>query len=348
MLEADRIQALQNTQSPPTTSKPTPAPKPKKIKQTVPSEAMAFNMYWETNPPSVSQKKQAQKYFTKDNKAQFLRSVALFRKFPEGDVPEVAFVGRSNVGKSSLLNALVNAGDKEILARTSSTPGCTRTMNLYGMGGKEGVRIKLGKNNGHDRIVGIGGMLIVDLPGYGEGSLSEWGTEIMKYLTKRKQLRRVFILIDAVHGVKSKDLSLLASLRLAGVPHQVILSKLDRLYVPSAKKLERISRAPGAKGVEPLGSLEGTREKFTKIREDIEPGVGAGALGELIGVSAEVCVDGNMLGMDNVRFAVLQASGFKFAQEGPKKKSKSSTATMDGKDNEDSSPKRPGLQTVWA
>ncbi|KAH7135572.1 GTP-binding protein engB, partial [Dendryphion nanum] len=282
--------------------------------------------YWETTPPTISEKNQSRTFFTQKATPQFLRSIARFREFPESDVPEVAFVGRSNVGKSSLLNALVNsnAGTKSaILARTSATPGCTRTMNLYGLGPKDGgVRIKPGKNNGHDRIVGVGGVLLVDLPGYGEGSLAEWGAEIMKYLTRRKQLRRVFVLVDALHGVKEKDLSLLAALRLAGVPHQVVLSKVDRVYVPKAKRLDRISKGVVSKLVQPLGTLEEARERMLDVKETIQPAVGAGALGELLSVSAEVRVDENRLGVDGVRFAILRAAGFRFEVESASGKQK--------------------------
>lgn len=270
-----------------------------------------LHWYWETIPPTATQKQQADQWFTKQAKPQFLRSVALFRQFPVSDVPEIAFVGRSNVGKSSLLNALVNADIKQGLARTSKTPGCTRTLNLYGVGPHDGVRVKPGKNNGHDRIVGVGGLMIVDLPGYGEGSLAEWGTEIMKYLVNRKQLRRVFLLVDAAHGIKDGDRSLMHSLRLAGVPHQVILSKMDRVYLPKGKDIKRMDNK-AKNTLEPRGSVEGVIQKMKEIQEEIQPPTGAGALGELLSVSAEVNVGGRKLGIDAVRVAVLQAAGVKF------------------------------------
>lgn len=304
--------------NPTTPSKPQPqpaAPRPasKKSKEPKPLELTNdLHAYWETLVPSPEAKSDADIYFTKKAKPQFLRSVALFREFPVSDVPEVAFVGRSNVGKSSLLNALVNVDIKEGLARVSKTPGCTRTLNLYGVGPQDGVRIRKGKSGGHDRIVGIGGLLIVDLPGYGEGSLSEWGTEIMKYLTKRKELRRVFVLVDAAIGLKDGDRSLLASLRLAGVPHQVVVSKLDKVYLPvSAREMTRFD-GKARNSCRPKGSPEDLLKKMEKLREEIKPPQGAGALGELLGVSSEVVVDGKRLGLDAVRVAVLQAAGVKF------------------------------------
>ncbi|KAF1935095.1 hypothetical protein EJ02DRAFT_460658 [Clathrospora elynae] len=267
-----------------------------------------FNWYWESFPPTIAQKTQANHFFTNHGKnAKLLRSVAQFRLFPESDVPEVAFVGRSNVGKSALLNAIVNADIKSLLARTSATPGFTKTMNLYGLGAGNGVSIKK-QPSGRDKIFGLGGLTIVDMPGYGEGSLSSWGVEIMKYIQSRKQLRRVFVLLDAEHGIKDKDRSLLASLRLAGVSHQVILSKLDKLYIPQAKEIKRHD-GKSLHRLRPKGSPEELRQTMEKLKNEIKPPVGGGALGEILGVSAETLVDGKRLGIDHVRFAVLKAAG---------------------------------------
>ncbi|KAF2874326.1 GTP-binding protein engB, partial [Massariosphaeria phaeospora] len=274
----------------------------------------SYNWYWETIPPTISQKSQSNHFFTKAINPRFLRSVAYFRHFPASDVPEIAFVGRSNVGKSSLLNAIVNADTKALLARTSRTPGFTKTMNLYGIAPGNGVSIKSGNDKAgtHDNIVGVGGLTLVDMPGYGEGSLSAWGVEIMKYLQGRKQLRRVFVLIDAEHGIKDKDRSLLASLRLGGVPHQVVLSKLDKLYIPQGKEIRGVEKTGKAR-LTPRGTLEELRKRMERIKSEIKPPVGGGAIGELLGCSSEVLVDGRRLGIDPVRFAMLQAIGYNFS-----------------------------------
>lgn len=279
-----------------------------------------FNWYWETIPPKGLETVRADDFFLKSQKSQnpptLLRSVAYFREVPESDVPEVAFVGRSNVGKSSLLNAVVNAGMKDLLARTSATRGFTKTMNFYGIGPESGVTLKKDKS-GRDKISGPG-LVIVDMPGYGEGSLVSWGVEIMKYIQSRKQLRRVFVLLDAEHGIKDKDRSLLASLRLAGVSHQVVLSKLDKLYIPEGRFTANPHQRPNPK---PKGTLEAVRKMMKDLKPTLNPPVGGGALGEILACSSETMVDGKRVGLDHVRYAVLKAVGL----EKKRKKRKQTT-----------------------
>jgi GTP-binding protein len=133
----------------------------------------------------------------------------------------------------------------------------------------------------------------------------------MKYLMNRKQLRRVFLLIDASHGVKDSDRSLMSSLRLAGVPHQVILSKVDRVYLPKGRDITRFDNK-AKNSLKPFGSVETISKKMEEVKAEIKPPKGAGALGELLSVSAEVLVGGRKLGIDAVRVAVLQAAGVQF------------------------------------
>lgn len=266
-----------------------------------------FNWYWETRQPTYPEKVRADHFFLKNrNPPTLLRSVARFMEVPESDVPEVAFVGRSNVGKSSLLNAIVDANVKDLLARTSATRGFTKTMNFYGIGPGTGVTLKKDEN-GRDKITGTG-IVLVDMPGYGDGSLLSWGIEIMKYIQARKQLRRVFVLLDAEHGIKDKDRSLLASLRLAGVSHQVILSKMDKIYVPAVQNKK-------SNKVKSRGTVDALRKKMEGLREDINPPVGGGALGEILACSSETLVDGRKLGLDHVRYAVLKAAGLERTPE---------------------------------
>jgi len=120
-----------------------------------------------------------------------------FRELPLSSVPEVVFLGRSNVGKSSLLNALVHRTGLK-LANVSSKPGRTKTLNAFGVGGEGGVRwsrtIQKEKADGDENEeqqramwVGKGGLVVLDMPGYGKGSREAWGKEIIKYLYQRKQ-----------------------------------------------------------------------------------------------------------------------------------------------------------------
>jgi GTP-binding protein len=147
-----------------------------------------LNYYRDTTPPNGQQLNYANSIFTKDVKTSYLFSAAKFRDVPESDVPEVAFLGRSNVGKSSLLNSLFNRPNHP-LANTSSKPGRTRTMNAFGIGqaSSGGVILKPKTGNQHAKVIGRGGLVVVDMPGYGQGSRQEWGLEIVKYLCRRKQ-----------------------------------------------------------------------------------------------------------------------------------------------------------------
>lgn len=126
--------------------------------------------YWDTQIPNKSQLAYADKFFKPSRHSPVkLWSASKFRTTPLSSLePEVAFLGRSNVGKSSLLNAIMG---KEI-CWTSSKPGRTREMNAFGIGGTKG---------GESKIV------LLDMPGYGAASRAEWGKEIMKYLQGRKQ-----------------------------------------------------------------------------------------------------------------------------------------------------------------
>ena len=267
-----------------------------------------FNCYWETHAPNALQLFKANSFFINNrNPPTLLSSAARFMQVPDSDVPEVAFVGRSNVGKSSLLNAIVDASVQDLLARTSKTRGYTKTMNFYGIGPGLGVKVEK-CDKGKEKIVGAGGLVIVDMPGYGEGSLLSWGVEIMKYIQSRKQLRRVFVLLDAEHGIKDKDRSLLASLRLAGVSHQVVLSKVDKLYIPKVPEIKHFQGRKAFK-IKPKGTLEELKQEMNKLRPEIKPPHSAGALGEMLACSSEVVVNGKRLGVDHVRFAVLRAVG---------------------------------------
>jgi GTP-binding protein len=140
----------------------------------------------------------------------FLKGVVAMSGLPPGDRPEVCFAGRSNVGKSSLINAL--AGRKG-LARASNTPGRTQEINFF---------------------TTTGGPYLVDLPGYGYANaplavVEKWQRLLKSYLAGRATLRRAFVLIDARHGVKVVDEEIMALLDRAAVTFQVVLTKADKV-----------------------------------------------------------------------------------------------------------------------
>lgn len=200
--------------------------------------------------------------------------------------PEVAFLGRSNVGKSSLLNAIMG---KEI-CWTSSKPGRTREMNAFGIGGTKG---------GESKIV------LLDMPGYGKASRTEWGIEIMKYLQGRKQLRRAFLLIDSLHGLKKTDEDILMLFRKYAIPHQVIMSKVDKIL---AKKKSQVKSGASAAKVATLQTLLQSYRPILQPDGRLE---GPGALGEILTCSAETPISpGKSLGISAIRWAILSAAGF--------------------------------------
>lgn len=148
----------------------------------------------------------------------FLLGVAALPQLPASDLPEVALVGRSNVGKSSLINALTNRNG---LAKTSNTPGRTQQLNFFNLA---------------DRL------MLVDLPGYGyakvpKEQVEKWTKLLKKYLMGRAQLRRVYLLVDARHGIKENDREMMDMLDKTAVIYQIVLTKADKL-----KKSERDQR----------------------------------------------------------------------------------------------------------
>ncbi|QQG36467.1 MAG: YihA family ribosome biogenesis GTP-binding protein [Micavibrio aeruginosavorus] len=145
----------------------------------------------------------------------FIAAVNGLEGLPPASLPEIAFAGRSNVGKSSLINALTG---RKTLARTSDTPGRTQQLNFFDLGGH---------------------FFLVDMPGYGYAKVSkaqkkQWNYLIRDYLRGRQTLRNVLVLIDSRHGLKDSDEELMDMLDECAVPYRVVLTKADKAKLAEA------------------------------------------------------------------------------------------------------------------
>ena len=167
---------------------------------------------------SLSRRQAANELFCQP--VNFVLSVAKLSQLPLTDLPEVAFAGRSNVGKSSIINALFN---QKKLAKTSNTPGRTQQLNYFNL-----------NNQLH----------LVDLPGYGyaeapESMVKQWQQLIFDYLRGRVNLQRVFLLIDSRHGLKKVDTKVMEMLDQAAVTYQLVLTKIDKISAQQLASTEQ-------------------------------------------------------------------------------------------------------------
>jgi GTP-binding protein len=165
---------------------------------------------------------------------EFVKGVVSIAELPDEGTPEIAFAGRSNVGKSSLINALTS---RKTLARVSVTPGRTRELNFFTLGPESEL-------------------YLVDMPGYGyarapKSEVKGWTQLIRDYLRGRRQLKRVFLLIDARHGIKANDRDTMKLLDEAAMSYQAVLTKADKpkqseLQAVIAKTEDELSKRPAA------------------------------------------------------------------------------------------------------
>ena len=191
----------------------------------------------------------------------FIAGAASFESLPAIALPEVAFAGRSNVGKSSLVNALTG---RSTLARTSSKPGHTRQINFFDLAGK---------------------LFLVDLPGYGFAQVSRsmkeaWQDLASAYLRGRPTLKRVCLLIDARHGVKEADRETMKNLDSAAVSYQLVLTKADQLKTAEIGRAiaaaEAVVRKHAAAHPEVLASSSQTGAGIPELRAEIAGAAGLG------------------------------------------------------------------------
>jgi GTP-binding protein len=181
----------------------------------------------------------------------FLKSAPKLEFLPEPAVPEIAFAGRSNVGKSSLINALVNRNN---LARASNTPGRTQELNFFDVGDPATFRI-------------------VDMPGYGYAkapikTVQQWRYLINDYLRGRVVLKRVFVLIDSRHGIKEVDHDIMSMLDSAAISYRIVLTKTDKIKASDLAAVETDTMAKLRKHVAAYPDLSVTSaEKRGGIEE---------------------------------------------------------------------------------
>ena len=188
--------------------------------------AALLAMTFEMEPEDFSER--ARKLFA--GPIEFLKSAPGLQFLPDPDVPEIAFAGRSNVGKSSLLNALTN---RKGLARTSNTPGRTQELNFFEVGDPLQMRL-------------------VDMPGYGfaeapKEMVKRWRYLINDFLRGRQVLRRALVLVDSRHGLKPVDRDVMQMLDDAAVSYHLVLTKADKIKPTALEAVLAATAAEAAK-----------------------------------------------------------------------------------------------------
>ena len=193
-------------------------------------------------------------------RVEFLLSAPSLKFIPEGDFPEVAFCGRSNVGKSSLINAITG---RKSIARTSVTPGRTQELNFFEVGDPTEFRL-------------------VDMPGYGFAKaplkvVERWRALVRTFLRGRQVLKRTLVLVDSRHGLKPTDIEMMKMLDDAAVGYRLVLTKTDKIKASELDKVaaqtaEVAAKHPAAYPVLHLTSSEkgmGIEELRSAILRDI-------------------------------------------------------------------------------
>lgn len=269
--------------------------------QSTTTKPRSLSWYKDTTAPTPAQLQAAEKFFLSHTPRK-LWTATEWRTHSDaanksvGLIPEVAFLGRSNVGKSSLLNALLLSPG---LNYVGPRPGKTKTMHAWALSPtdpKTGGALRGMKGDIETKCA------VLDMPGYGHASHDTWGEEILTYLRNRKQLKRAFVVVDLLHGLKSGDLTMLKLLRKQGISTQVVASKCDKMKETEGQLMvqglwDQIeSEGSGHPGLRPLGEVL------------VVGNVGDGRKNDSVHYK-------NMRGVAEVQWAILRAAGLeKYAE----------------------------------
>ncbi|KAL2433837.1 hypothetical protein ABEF95_011003 [Exophiala dermatitidis] len=260
------------------------------------AEAAGSSWYWQTTPPTRQNLAAAEHFFRHNTPTRIWTGEGWRNRQSEAqELPEVIFLGRSNVGKSSVTNALTLTD----INRVSSVPGATKAMAAWTLAAKTATG---GAVKGWDGDVSPK-LTLVDMPGYGHGSQTEWGAAIVEYMERRRNIRRAFVLIDVLHGVMGRDVDIIKMLRSLAIPYQVVATKCDRFASTS-------SEAQG----EARAALEKIRAQAELDADD------SLALGEIIttgflnsmytkDAAGRLALSKRAFGVSNLQWAVLRAAG---------------------------------------
>lgn len=254
------------------------------------------SLYTDSVPPTKAQQIAAQRFFIEHVPVKSWTATE-WRKDAYSDspllTPEIVFLGRSNVGKSSLLNAVFGSNE----CRVGSTPGKTKLMHAWRLARQRPPYKPKGKGKTEDKDYGPK-LALLDMPGYGFGSRGDWGQDIIKYLTRRRQLRRAFLLVSPKHGFKDADIKMLELLQTEGISHQLIATKCDD-----------------------MGGLQNVQEALERLSQEVKQHLGdrqvaLQTLNDILAVGGTGDGAGNnrvrrseMRGVEDVMWAVLRATG---------------------------------------
>lgn len=251
--------------------------------------------------PNQNQLQKADEFFNKCNSRLSFMIFNEDQLKSSGTKPEVMVLGRSNVGKSSLITALLypHGKDKPLakkeFARTSKRPGFTKSLNFYNCG---------------DRLH------LVDSPGYGHKSTMDMGHLVTQYLKSQRNLRRVYLLVDGYVGITRKDQLMMEMINEFGVPWQIVLTKIDK-HIKKPVDYNKLYRSCSDRDCPPIAGLSESdahkinntiESSLVKVENLVQKGYGT-LIEEIIGTNSNITL--NYLGIRELRASILQACSFK-------------------------------------